>query len=73
MSLGWGELTGSMNRRVYIQWHCSSMNIYSVHGSVVNPFQVANAGIPWEQREPRSAGGSSGGSAAAVAAGFCDA
>ncbi|EPT01160.1 hypothetical protein FOMPIDRAFT_1030091 [Fomitopsis schrenkii] len=50
-----------------------SLNTYSVHGPVVNPFQAANAGTPWEQRERRAAGGSSGGSAAAVAAGFCDA
>ncbi|KAI8996464.1 amidase signature enzyme [Trametes punicea] len=46
-----------------------SLNVYSVHGPVVNPFGLE--GGPPEQR--RSAGGSSGGSAAAVAAGLCDA
>ncbi|KAF9525955.1 Glutamyl-tRNA amidotransferase subunit A, mitochondrial [Crepidotus variabilis] len=41
-----------------------SLNIHSIHGPVVNPFDTT---------DPRSAGGSSGGSAAAVAAGMCDA
>ncbi|KAJ3513107.1 hypothetical protein NMY22_g15143 [Coprinellus aureogranulatus] len=41
-----------------------SLNVYSVHGPTVNPFDT---------RERRSAGGSSGGSAAAVAMGACDA
>ncbi|KIM44426.1 hypothetical protein M413DRAFT_442403 [Hebeloma cylindrosporum] len=41
-----------------------SLNVHSIHGPVVNPFDVS---------ERRSAGGSSGGSAAAVAAGMCDA
>ncbi|KAJ7483170.1 amidase signature domain-containing protein [Mycena latifolia] len=52
-----------------------SLNVHSVHGPVVNPFQAASASasVPWAQREKRSAGGSSGGSAAAVAAGMCDA
>ncbi|KAF5351320.1 hypothetical protein D9758_008014 [Tetrapyrgos nigripes] len=40
-----------------------SLNVYSVHGPVINPFRID---------ERRSAGGSSGGSAAAVAAGMCD-
>ena len=49
-----------------------SLNIHSIHGPVVNPFQSA-FDTPWEDREKRSAGGSSGGSAAAVAAGMCHA
>ncbi|EGN96886.1 hypothetical protein SERLA73DRAFT_185118 [Serpula lacrymans var. lacrymans S7.3] len=49
-----------------------SLNIYSAHGPVVNPFQVPGAEeCSWIDRERRSAGGSSGGSAAAVAAGMC--
>lgn len=47
----------------------SSLNIHSIHGTVVNPYQPSGP----SNGEPRSAGGSSGGSAAAVAAGFCDA
>ncbi|KAF8347960.1 amidase signature domain-containing protein [Amanita rubescens] len=41
-----------------------SLNIHSVHGPVVNPLRFGDG-------MPRSAGGSSGGSAAAVAAGMC--
>ena len=41
--------------------------MHSVHGPVINPFEPAN-----EQDEQRVPGGSSGGSAAAVAAGMCD-
>ncbi|KAF7345371.1 Glutamyl-tRNA(Gln) amidotransferase subunit A, mitochondrial [Mycena venus] len=48
-----------------------SLNIHSVHGPVVNPFQSASSSVPWAEREKRSAGGSSGGSAASVAAGMC--
>ncbi|KAL1692734.1 amidase signature domain-containing protein [Schizophyllum commune] len=55
-----------------------SLNIHSVHGPVVNPFGSWPAeetlGEPeaWVHRGKRfSAGGSSGGSAAAVAAGMC--
>ncbi|KAF9494899.1 amidase signature enzyme [Pleurotus eryngii] len=48
-----------------------SLNTYSIHGPVVNPFQLPNENSSWESREKRSAGGSSGGSAAAVAAGMC--
>ncbi|KAI5832595.1 amidase signature enzyme [Schizophyllum commune Tattone D] len=56
-----------------------SLNIHSVHGPVVNPFEPWPAeeetlGVPeaWLHRGKRfSAGGSSGGSAAAVAAGMC--
>ncbi|KAG1747868.1 amidase signature domain-containing protein, partial [Suillus paluster] len=51
-----------------------SLNVNSIHGPVVNPYQSPNEkSIPWVERERRSAGGSSGGSAAAVAAGMCDA
>ncbi|KAF7317697.1 Glutamyl-tRNA(Gln) amidotransferase subunit A, mitochondrial [Mycena kentingensis (nom. inval.)] len=48
-----------------------SLNVHSVHGPVINPFQAPSASVPWTERERRSAGGSSGGSAAAVAAGMC--
>ena len=51
---------------------CSSLNVNSIHGHVVNPFQPADTrDVPWVDRERRSAGGSSGGSAASVAAGMC--
>lgn len=50
-----------------------SLNLNSVHGPVVNPFQHPSSVASWEERERHSAGGSSGGSAAAVAAGLCDA
>ncbi|KAF8645066.1 hypothetical protein AX16_008124 [Volvariella volvacea WC 439] len=46
-----------------------SLNIHSVHGPVINPFQPTT--IPGSGNVRRSAGGSSGGSAAAVAAGMC--
>ncbi|KAI6006677.1 amidase signature enzyme [Pisolithus orientalis] len=49
-----------------------SLNLNSVHGPVINPFQTA-PNVPAAQVEHRSAGGSSGGSAASVAAGICDA
>ena len=77
MSSAWGEL-------LLYPWGTpliplSSLNIHSVHGPVVNSFE------PWPQEEEAlgeqeswvhrgkrfSAGGSSGGSAAAVAAGMC--
>ncbi|KZT20966.1 amidase signature enzyme [Neolentinus lepideus HHB14362 ss-1] len=44
-----------------------SLNIHSIHGPVVNPWKSFSP-----DDRPRSAGGSSGGSAAAVAAGLCD-
>ena len=47
-----------------------SLNIHSIHGPVKNPFSLSSEN-PLNQE--RSAGGSSGGSAAAVAAGMCDA
>ncbi|KAK0466847.1 amidase signature domain-containing protein [Desarmillaria tabescens] len=50
-----------------------SLNVHSIHGSVVNPFQHPSSSVAWEKRERRSAGGSSGGSAAVVAAKMCDA
>ncbi|KAF9269229.1 amidase signature enzyme [Marasmius fiardii PR-910] len=52
-----------------------SLNTHSIHGPVINPFQTSNAEgsiISWRNREKRVAGGSSGGSAAAVAADMCD-
>ncbi|KAJ7881166.1 amidase signature domain-containing protein [Mycena leptocephala] len=48
-----------------------SLNFNSVHGPVVNPFQAASSSVPWQERELRYSGGSSGGSAAAVAADMC--
>lgn len=51
-----------------------SLNINSLYGPVVNPHQPPGVhDIPWSARERRSAGGSSGGSAASVAAGMCSA
>jgi|SRR6267154_5900673 len=50
-----------------------SLNVHSVHGPVVNPYQHLSSTLDWHARERRSAGGSSGGSGAAVAAGMCDA
>ena len=49
---------------------CRSLNLYSAHGPVVNPFGLEGKELVAERR---SAGGSSGGSAAAVAANLCDA
>lgn len=55
-----------------------SANIYSHHGPVINPYSLdgdtlATSEIEkWRKRERRTAGGSSGGSAAAVAMGLCD-
>ncbi|KAF8806853.1 Glutamyl-tRNA amidotransferase subunit A, mitochondrial [Phlegmacium glaucopus] len=47
-----------------------SLNIHSIHGPVKNPFNLS----PEKTfNQERSAGGSSGGSAAAVAGGMCDA
>ena len=58
-----GGLNGRLRR---------SLNVNSIHGPVVNPFQASNArDVPWTDRERRCAGGSSGGSAASVAAGMC--
>ncbi|KAF8141371.1 amidase signature enzyme [Boletus edulis] len=51
-----------------------SLNVNSIHGPVVNPFQPTDAyDVPLMAHEPRSAGGSSGGSAASVAARLCTA
>ncbi|KAH7881937.1 amidase signature domain-containing protein [Phlebopus sp. FC_14] len=56
------------------QFGMGSLNINSIHGPVINPHQAPDArDVPWQGRERRSAGGSSGGSAASVAAGLCDA
>ena len=47
-------------------------NKHSVHGPVKNPFlYLNNAGILPQDLRPRTAGGSSGGAAASVAAGLC--
>lgn len=50
-----------------------SLNIHSVHGPVVNPFKTTPSSLSSYNVERRSAGGSSGGSAAAVASGMCQA
>jgi aspartyl-tRNA(Asn)/glutamyl-tRNA(Gln) amidotransferase subunit A len=50
-----------------------SLNVHSVHGPVINPYQHPSSTADWDARERRTAGGSSGGSAAAVAAGMSDA
>ncbi|KAF9231459.1 amidase signature domain-containing protein [Melanogaster broomeanus] len=51
-----------------------SLNVNSIHGPVINPHQSPNVfDVSWTQRERRSAGGSSGGSAASVTAGMCNA
>ena len=65
MNSEWGAWFGCCLQRgiLTVRSH-SSLNKYSVHGPVINPFG---------ESEGRSAGGSSGGSAAAVAAGLCDA
>ncbi|KAG2011923.1 general amidase, variant 2 [Coprinopsis cinerea AmutBmut pab1-1] len=47
-----------------------SLNTYTIHGPVINPFPLSKVGL---NNDKRSAGGSSGGSAAAVAADICDA
>lgn len=62
-----GSWNGTLSRYL-----CRSLNINSIHGPVVNPHQPAHArDVPWTDRERRCAGGSSGGSAASVAAGMC--
>ena len=63
MNLEWGESSAADLDAVVLEHFYSSLNKYSVHGPVINPFG---------ESEGRSAGGSSGGSAAAVAAGLCD-
>jgi len=51
----------------------SSANRYSHHGPVINPHPfLPSSQDQWRLRERRSAGGSSGGSSAAVAMGLCD-
>jgi len=50
-----------------------SLNTHSVHGPVVNPFKPTALSSPPSNVDKRSAGGSSGGSAAAVASGMCHA
>ena len=73
MNLGWGMYcTVSRELILFPTTYHRSLNIHSIHGPVVNPFQPASD-TPWEEREKRSTGGSSGGSAAAVAAGMCHA
>ncbi|KAJ7029783.1 amidase signature domain-containing protein [Mycena alexandri] len=66
------DIVGKLNCERVLEWGMS-LNVHSVHGPVVNPFQTASSTVPWADREKRSAGGSSGGSAASVAAKMCSA
>jgi len=43
-----------------------SLNVHSVHGPVINPFQHQSSVVDWDACERCSAGGSSGGSGAAT-------
>ena len=71
MNLAWGapSLHGRTEHSSQSVSH-RSLNVYSSHGPVVNPFSTSPRG-DWRRRERRSAGGSSGGSAAAVAEAMC--
>ncbi|KAM5534505.1 hypothetical protein V8D89_011837 [Ganoderma adspersum] len=66
LSASGAEIVGKTNCD---EFGMGSLNMYSAHGPVVNPFGSEAGG----HAERRSAGGSSGGSAAAVAAELCDA
>ncbi|TBU24189.1 amidase signature enzyme [Dichomitus squalens] len=70
VSLLWNNGAEIVGKANCDEFGMGSLNLYSVHGPVVNPF-----GLQGEESaaERRSAGGSSGGSAAAVAAGLCEA
>lgn len=61
-----------MSRSVLSSYQRRSFNVHSVHGPVINPFESATGQDTSGVDERRVAGGSSGGSAAAVAAGMCD-
>lgn len=65
MNLEWGMSFTLTCCRVPLTEH-RSLNKYSSHGITINPYQPLSGKI--EKRYP---GGSSGGSAAAVAAGMC--
>ena len=69
MNLEWGTITQKLS---VVNTHPEnrSLNIHSIHGPVRNPFNFSPEKLADQER---SAGGSSGGSAAAVAAGMCDA
>ncbi|KAG8874704.1 Trimeric GatFAB AmidoTransferase(AdT) complex subunit [Tulasnella sp. 331] len=62
-----GHISGKTNCD---EFGMGSFNINSVYGPVLNPFQLSTGGL-LHDNEDRSAGGSSGGSAAAVAADLC--
>ena len=62
-NLEWGKSSAAHLSTVILDHFRSSLNKYSAHGPVVNPFG---------ESEGHSAGGSSSGSAAAVTAGPCD-
>nr|VWP02235.1 MADS-box MEF2 type transcription factor [Ganoderma boninense] len=66
LSASGAEIVGKANCD---EFGMGSLNFYSAHGPVVNPFGLQADG----HAERRSAGGSSGGSAAAVATQLCDA
>ena len=72
MSSEWGISYISTNNWKILIKQFSSLNTHSIHGPVVNPYASASKST-WVDHERRSAGGSSGGSAAAVAEGMCDA
>jgi aspartyl-tRNA(Asn)/glutamyl-tRNA(Gln) amidotransferase subunit A len=54
----------------FVAYEARSLNLWSIHGPALNPSGPGepHEGVP----ELRSAGGSSGGSAAAVASGLCE-
>lgn len=60
-----------MSEKLLYKFFHRSLNVHSAFGPVVNPFQSDSDRVPWREREKRSAGGSSGGSAAAVASKQC--
>jgi len=68
MSLAWGNFRFFWEK-LLPQWVTSnkrSLNKYSYHGPTINPYEHPSGKI-----EKRYSGGSSGGSAAAVASGMC--
>jgi hypothetical protein len=69
----WGMRALVDQRKTTDLYTSSSTNRYSHHGPVINPYPFHRySKEAWRLRERRSAGGSSGGSAAAVAMGLCD-
>jgi Amidase len=72
MNLEWGtsRLKFFFVGSLCLQEIFRSLNVHSIHGPVRNPFNLSTENSFDHERSP---GGSSGGSAAAVAAGMCDA